>query len=265
MPSPFPGMDPYLEGHLWTTVHTALGNEIARQLSPKIRPRYVALPTERFVMEMPGSVTVTAAEAYPDVAVSEAAPAWPAGSLGQAVAETHAPLQLATVVPAPVPHVTVEILTVADRELVTAIEVLSPTNKRGEGRREYLTKRQRTLVSTAHLMEIDFLRLGQRVPMQQPLPPAPYFVILSRFERRPLCDVWPIALADTLPTVPVPLLPGDADVMLELQLAFTTVYDGLNYDLLVDYGHPAEIPLQGEAELWADERLRAAGARRQAA
>ncbi len=29
MPSPFPGMDPYLEGHLWPDVHSALGVEAA--------------------------------------------------------------------------------------------------------------------------------------------------------------------------------------------------------------------------------------------
>ena len=34
MPNPFPGMDPYLEGDLWTTVHTDLCAEIARQLAP---------------------------------------------------------------------------------------------------------------------------------------------------------------------------------------------------------------------------------------
>src|SRR5205823_2575020 len=69
-----------------------------------------------------------------------------------------------------VPHVTIEIRDAANRQLVTAIEVLSPTNKRGDGRSEYLAKRQRLLLSTAHLMEIDLLHQGQRVPMQQPLP-----------------------------------------------------------------------------------------------
>ena len=34
MPSPFPGMDPYLEGSLWTSIHTQLGVEIQRLLMP---------------------------------------------------------------------------------------------------------------------------------------------------------------------------------------------------------------------------------------
>src|SRR5207248_10336320 len=95
-----------------------------------------------------------------------------------------APLQLSTVVPEKVPQVTVEIRDTANRQLVTAIEVLSPTNKRGDGRMEYITRRQRFLLSSAHLMEIDLLRTGQRVPMRDPLPPAAYFVLLNRAERR---------------------------------------------------------------------------------
>ena len=69
MPSPFPGMDPYLEGALWTTVHFSLSAEIVRQLAPKVRPRYLVLPAERFVMETLESVAVTATDMYPDVAV----------------------------------------------------------------------------------------------------------------------------------------------------------------------------------------------------
>ncbi|MFQ5859343.1 MAG: DUF4058 family protein [Anaerolineae bacterium] len=256
MPSPFPGMDPYLEGSLWTSVHFSLSAEIARQLASKLRPRYLVLPAERFVMEIPESVAVTTADIYPDVSVSDAdAKPLSSGSGGAAVAP--APLRLATVIPSPVPHVTIEIRDTASRILVTAIEVLSPTNKRGNGREEYLAKRQRILLSTAHLMEIDLLRTGERVPMQQPLPDAPYFVFLSRAESRPLTEVWPIALNEPLPVVPVPLLAGDPDVPLDLQLAFTTVYDELGYDLAVDYTRRPEVALEGEAATWVEERLRA--------
>ena len=41
MPSPFPGMDPYLEGYLWPDVHQALAAKIRQQLAPRLRPRYV--------------------------------------------------------------------------------------------------------------------------------------------------------------------------------------------------------------------------------
>lgn len=255
MPSPFPGMDPYLEGSLWMTIHSQLSAEIARQLAPKLRPKYLALTTERMVWDMPDSVAISATSFYPDVGVVGRQPGEPTAS-GAAVAT--APVQLQTVIPEPVPHVSVEIRDVANRQLVTAIEVLSPTNKRGEGRVEYLSKRRRIMLSTAHLLEIDLLREGQRVPMLDPLPAADYYVFLSRAENRPLVDVWPIGLDAGLPEVPVPLLPGDADVMLDLQQAFTTIYDLLGYDLAVDYTAPPEVPLRADAAAWAAARVHAA-------
>src|SRR5436309_2752984 len=131
MPSPFPGMDPYLEGSSWMSVHAQLSAEIARQLAPKLRPRYLALMTERFVLEMPEDVAVTTASLSPDVGMVEAGPTTFGG---REVGIATAPLRLATVMPELIPHFTVEIRDRADRQLVTAIEVLSPTNKRGEGR-----------------------------------------------------------------------------------------------------------------------------------
>src|SRR5712691_5356278 len=251
MPSPFPGMDPYLEGALWTTVHFSLSAEIVRQLAPKLRPRYLVLPAERFVTETPESVAISTADIYPDVSVAETRSAT-VTTQGTAIAP--APLELATIIPTPIPHVTIEI-----RD--TAIEVLSPTNKRGDGRQEYLAKRRRILLSTAHLLEIDLLRQGQRVPMQKPLPSAPYFIFLSRAEKRPLTEIWPISLKEPLPVIPIPLLPGDEDVALDVQQVFTTIYDLLGYDLALDYTQPPAIPLPKEEVAWAAARLRTAGLR----
>jgi Protein of unknown function (DUF4058) len=258
MPSPFPGMDPYLEGVLWTTVHFSLSAEIVRQLAPKLRPRYLVLPAERFVMETPESVAITATAIYPDVGVTNIRSM---AQTAQGPMVAAAPLELATIIPTPVPHVTIEIRDTANRQLVTAIEILSPTNKRGDGREEYLAKRGRMLLSTAHLLEIDLLRLGQRVPMQNPLPRAAYFIFLSRVERRPITEVWPINLTEALPVVPVPLLPSDKDEVLDLQQAFTTTYDVLGYDLALDYTQPPEIPLPPEDAVWAETLLRTAGLR----
>lgn len=256
MPSPFPGMDPYLEGALWTTAHFALSAEIVRQLAPRLRPRYLVLPAERFVMETPESVAITTTNMYPDVRVART-PFVAETIQGTTIAV--APLELATVIPTAVPHVTIEIRDTANRQLVTAIEVLSPTNKRGEGRDEYLAKRRRFLLSTAHLLEIDLVRQGQRVPMQQPLPRAPYFIFLSRAEKRPITEIWPLSLKNPLPVIPVPLLPGDQDVALDLQLVFTTTYDLLGYDLALDYAQAPEVPLPREDAAWAETLLHTAG------
>ena len=197
-------------------------------------------------------VCVATTSIYPDVRVVDTG----ARSRGQGGVATAAPIRLATVVPTRVPQAMVEIREASSRRLVAAIEVLSPTNKRSAGREEYLTKRRRILLSTAHLIEIDLLRQGQRVPMQQPLPDAPYFVVLSRAEERPITEVWPIQLDEHLPLVPVPLLPNDADVALDLQQALANVYYLLGYDLAIDYSGPAELPLRPDQATWAEKRLR---------
>lgn len=214
MPSPFPGMDPYLEGTEWPSIHSNLIEELARQLAPQLLPKYVVRSVRRFVMD--------------------------------------------------VPITSLEIRDVAERELITAIELLSPANKRGEGYREYNEKRIRILQSRTHLLEIDLLRKGRRPPMQRPLPEAPYFVFLSRAEKRPITDVWPIQLEETLPAIPVPLLPEDDDATIDLQAALATIYDMFGYGYLIDYTRSPEIPLEGEPAVWAAERLQQAGFKRAA-
>jgi hypothetical protein len=259
MPSPFPGMAPYLEGDLWTTVHPQLAAAITRQLMPKLRPRYVPLTQQRLVMGTPEDVAIEEADLYPDVGIVRGAKK--RGSAGKAAALAAAPLTLTTVMSAPVPHSWVEIRDTQNRRLVTAIEFLSPTNKRGAGRKEYLRKRQKLLRSTAHLLEIDLLRQGKRVPMRQTLPAADYFVFWSRAGKRPKTEAWPIGLDESLPTVPVPLLAPDADVPLELQTAFANVYDLCGYDLSVDYAKSPKVPLSAAWRSRAAERLPEAGTR----
>jgi hypothetical protein len=160
-----------------------------------------------------------------------------------------------------IPLKTVEIWDAEHRRLVTAIEVLSPTNKRGEGRIEYAAKRQSIMRSDTHLIEIDLLRAGSRFPVDEPLPPAAYFAFVSRANERPEVQVWPIALDGPLPSIPVPLLPEDADASLDLQTAFATIHDFFRYDRLVSYDRPPPQPLTPEQTEWVEARLRAVGRR----
>ena len=245
MPSPFPGMDPWLEGPLWSSVHSQLAAEIARQLSPRLLPRYIALTNEWFVLAEPEGVSISAPELYPDVGIQETRPVHESGEPAVAVA---APIQITTLVPARIPQVSIEIRDTERRRLVTAIEILSPSNKRGKGRRQYRERRRRFFSTSAHLLEIDLLRKGRRVPMREPLPAGDYFVLLCRSEQRPLTDEWPIRLCDPLPQVPVPLLRGDADVALDLQAAFTAVYDLIGYRYLVDYSQPPRAALTADQQ-----------------
>src|SRR6266705_5069460 len=105
MPSPFPGMDPYLEGPTWMSFHGQLIAEIARQLAPRLRTKYVALMDERVVWDAPeNDVWIDADEAKPDVAVLRS----DRGGGGTGAATITAPLQMATVMPIPVTHRSVE-------------------------------------------------------------------------------------------------------------------------------------------------------------
>ena len=134
------------------------------------------------------------------------------------------------------------------RDVVTVIEVLSPWNKTGEGRGQYLKKRDALLETPVNLVELDLLRGGSRLPTVEPLPAGDLFAFVSRGNRRPESEVYPWSLRRTLPTIPIPLAPGDADVPLELQAAFDETYDRAGYRYSVDYAVPVE-PSLSEMDL----------------
>jgi hypothetical protein len=250
MPSPFPGMDPYLEGSEWRSVHTQLSVEIARYLVPRVQPKYFIRTEKNYILAASDSeLDRPLSRRSPDVSVIQATDQNVTRTGSVAVLEP--PMHLEVAIPEEEPEVTVEIFDVARKSLVTAIEVLPLTNKIRSGRAQYLAKRNKLLRSTAHLLEIDLLRLGERAPMKSPLPVADYFVVLSPADRRPVADVWPIALRLPLPTVPVPLLAGDADVSLDLQVVLTGMYDAFRYDLELDYKKPPEVPLGTDDANWA--------------
>ncbi len=257
MANPFPGMDPYLEDAAWSVVHANLTEEIARQLVPKLRPKYLVITEQRFVITPADEPDRVEERRWPDVAI---VPSGDPGANGGTAVLTP-PLTRTALIPDEIPLKTVEIWDAEHRRLVTAIEVLSPTNKRGEGRVEYAAKRQSIMRSDTHLVEIDLLRAGARFPVDEPLPPAAYCVFVSRAEKRPKVEVWPAALEAPLPPVPVPLLPEDPDAALDLQAAFATIHDFYRYDRLVNYAGPPPGPLTPEQVAWIEERLRAAGRR----
>jgi hypothetical protein len=257
-------MDPYLEHPtLWQDFHSDLCAQIRTQLAPRLRPKYMARLATHFLADRPDEEEIQIL--YPDVGViarahgivREAQPAY------AEIGVMPAPVENAVTVRLQTKQVTIEIREVATHRLVTAIEVLSPVNKRvnSPGYLEYRRKREMLLLSDAHVLEIDLLRKGARVETLHPLPPAAYYVILSRGNRRPICEVWPIQLKDRLPVVPVPLLKPDPDVPLDLGAAVATVYDHAAYDLSVDYRR-APVPALAEADAqWLDEFLREKGLR----
>lgn len=276
MASPFPGMDPYLEGELWQEFHETLAGATRGQLLTQLPAKYVALLAKRYVVGEPPSGVLPGLGLnivdwppqrviYPDVhgaalpskKLREPAASWDAGAaLMEPVAEVASPL------PEQAPQISVEIRDVAQRRLVTIIEILLPANKHRQGAVEYHERRIQLLQTRTHLLEIDLLRGGTRIRLLAQPPPAPYYLYLSRTERRPYTQIWPAALRQRLPVVPVPLLHPDPDVILDLQAAVDACFALVGYERLLDYAAPPPPPpLEDEDAVWLDDLMRAAGLR----
>jgi hypothetical protein len=148
------------------------------------------------------------------------------------------------------------------RRIVTTIELLSPSNKRpgSRGRRKYLSKRRAVLDSDAHLLEIDLLRGGARMPFEtRERVGGDYVVLVSRASRRPKAELSLWSVPARLPIVPLPLAHGDPDVMVDLQAVLDTVYDRAGYDRLLNYAAPLVPAVGAEAQRWVDEIFRSKG------
>lgn len=262
--SPLPGMDPYLEyPSLWTDVHHRIINAIAEQLQTYLVPQYIARIAPYTVLEQ---VTISHQRRaiVPDVGMYE-----PERALVQqtSIALIDA-APLIGVIPLEIPtrYASIEIRAIADDTLVTAIELLSPANKRTgtEGATAYAKKRRELFNSDVHLLEIDLLQAGTRPELAQPapLPDAPYFVFLSRANRRPEVEIWPCALHAPLPTVPIPLHYPDPDVPLNLAAVLQHVYRNARYDVQIDYtAAPPPPDLSPSDAAWLDAHLRERGLR----
>ncbi|MBI4605758.1 MAG: DUF4058 family protein [Planctomycetes bacterium] len=262
--SPFPGMDPYLEDpEIWPSFHHRIANEIADQLNPSIGPKYYADVSLRTVGEM---VRIgTARATYPDTGVyRQATPTStePARRGGAALAPPPAPVQRVVLVEGQTRLRAVHVYLTGTDQLVTTIEILSPYNKRrGEGLQEYREKRARILNSSAHLMELDLLRRGERPGPEVQDPPldADYVLLLNRFREddRRISDIWPVSLSESLPRLPVPLLAPDPDAVLDLNAAVRAVYGRAGYGWRLDYDRPVPLPeLRPPMAVWVQASRR---------
>jgi hypothetical protein len=145
--------------------------------------------------------------------------------------------------------------------VVTAIEFVSPTNKRpGAGRRQYRRKQRECRRGGVNLVEIDFTRQGRRrlLVSQDELPQShrtPYLVSVWRAEEPARYEVYAIPLQRQLPAIRVPLRPGDADVRLELQPLIETVYETGRYD--IDYHKELDPPLGPGDREWVQRLVEA--------
>ncbi|MCC5638811.1 DUF4058 family protein [Nostoc sp. CHAB 5844] len=263
MPSPFPGMNPYLEHpRIWPNVHHLLISEIARFLSPQLRPKY------RVVVEVrmyESSVENASLVGIPDVVIqgSQSAINRNNGNVNIAVAEpTTKPIKVKIPRPEIIKEGYLEVREVGTEDVVTTIEILSPTNKRrGKGREMYEEKRQEVLGSKTHLVEIDLLRTGEKMAFFDTDIESHYRILVCRGDRSLYADLYAFNLQEVIPAFPLPLRKEDTEPIIDLQKLLNEVYDISAYDLVIDYNQPPFPPLLEADAAWADGMLQDKGLR----
>jgi hypothetical protein len=246
-------MDPYLEDrNFWRGFHHHLAEFIHDFLNQTLSARYYADIEIRIVQE---EIGISTTSRYPDVSIVERRPY---ASQAVAVAAPASPIKREVIIPGESKLRSVRVLTVEDHRLVTAIEILSPINKRGVELKKYRRKRSNILQASVHLVEIDLLRGGTRpgVELNEPPLETDYVLLVNRvsngFTRE--SEIWPVALNEPLPNLPIPLLAPDPDVILDMHTALATIYDRARYALRMDYTQPVPSPgLRPEMLAWLDE------------
>ncbi|MDM8521225.1 DUF4058 family protein [Anaerolineales bacterium HSG6] len=247
MPSPFPGMDPYLEAPArWSGVHQRLMTYISDTIQPRISPKYSTHLGERvYLLEPERSI-------YPDVTLVERRPTMPFSG-GVAVAEVTLLEPLVLALPyEELRQPYIEIVHNSSGQVVTVLEVLSPANKTGSGHEKYLKKQAEVLNSEAHLVEIDLLSQGQwsiawPEELKDSVPKHRYIICVNRgYNLRERYELYPLQLADKLPHFAIPLKANDPDVGLNLAAVFDKCYDNGGYTDFVDYSQPSPVPLSKE-------------------
>jgi hypothetical protein len=249
MPTPFPGMDPYLERRgIWEQVHSDLIVDIRRYLMPLLRPKYhVAIEQRTYLALLPPADQLVG---IPDALVI-APERVGAGIVLAGMAALSTPEVGELPQPEEVRERYLEVRALDTHEVVTVIELLSPTNKQTRaGREQYETKRTQVLSSRTHLVEIDLLRAGQPFAMKAPRP-SDYRIVVSRRQQRPRADLYLFSVRQPIPTFPIPLRPDEEEPALPLNDLVHRVYDEGGYDLVIDYRRPPDPPLTEADEAWA--------------
>ena len=265
MPSPFPGMNPYLESagdwkdfhdSMIYTMRAALIRALPGNYFAAIEERVYILPDEKHTYLYDVGVTrrskLGEIPSRGGAALAEAIDA--PFHVGQYLEEAREPY--------------IEIRSDKGRgPIVTAIELLSPTNKDGRpGRESYFNKQRDLLESGTHFIEIDLLRAGTHT-VAVPLELLPkkierdYLVCLHRGGTGEDFDVWPNRLRNRLPRIAVPLDEGVPDVALDLQACLERCYEDADYGRRIDYMKVPVPPLSPEDTEWADALLREKGLR----
>jgi hypothetical protein len=254
-------MDPYLEARgFWRDVHHRLITAIGDALTPLVVPRYyVAIEERTYTIEVDRAEFVS----QPDVAIITASrDVEPSGAGGTAtlVASTHETVLMPLF--ERIREGYLEVRSVETHQVVTVIEVLSPTNKMaGIGRQEYEAKRQEVLQSLTNLVEIDLLRGGRPMRIESARESSYRILVVAGWERS-RGRFYGFGLRDPVPVVSVPLERQEPEPLLAVGTLVAELYDRARYDIRLRYeGPPPPPPLSPEEMEWIDTLLRERGLR----
>lgn len=222
MPSPFPGMDPFLEDEkLWPVFHHHLVLSLYQILLPGLVDRYRARIGQRhYVTEMALFTSIIREEHQEEY---------------------------------------IELRQRSDARLVTLIEVVSPANKlTPAGRKAYLDKRQEGKFAGANLVEIDLVLQGQPTLeySRDGLPDWDYAVTVTRAKQPERYEIYTATLQKRLPRFRLPLAADDRDTVLDLHVAFSRCYDQGDFGSKINYQGGPAVPLNDEDSAWVDELLK---------
>jgi hypothetical protein len=254
MPSPFPGMDPYLEEPtMWSDLHLTLIVAMRAELNAHLPKGYIAAADRHVWIENPDGDSSRVVE--PDVYVTETRRASKGSSSGQlAIANSPQTVTLPIRDRKGKPYL--KIIDAQDRRVVTAIELLSPSNKTlGDDRNAYLAKREEYLSAGVNFVEINLLRAGQLPPLGKPrLSKELYYYLVCRAKEIPKGKLWTFTVRDPLPEVLVPLREKQA-ISLNLRACLDRAYQEARYDEEIDYAQPPHPKLRDDDAVWAEQLL----------
>src|SRR5437763_1456616 len=222
MPSPFPGMDPYLEDEvLWPCFHHQLVTCLYQILLPGLVDRYRARLGQRlYATEQALFTSIIRQEHHEDF---------------------------------------IEIRQRCDNRLVTLIDVVSPANKTSTtGRQAYLDRRQEGRLANANLVEIDLVLQGQPTLdfSRDGLPDWDYAVTVTRSTQPERYEIYTSTLQKRLPRFRLPLAADDRDTVLDLHTAFSRCYDQGNFAARIDYQRDPPTTISDEDRQWLGELLK---------
>ena len=262
MPSPFPGMDPWLERPpVFPGLHNGFIIYTQAALNRVLPAGYVAASASRVYID-------PELNREPDVGVFGPAGSPAAGSAGTATVWAGMLAVAGVPLSDPVEELYLEILSGEDDRLVTAIEMVSPSNKKAgeDGRVSYQQKQGEYRASGVNVVEIDLLRGGAHVtavPLRHLRAAAgdfDYHVCVTANGEPELHHVAAFRLADRLPTIPIPLDYGTPPVRIDLQAVFDRCYDEGGFAKLAKYDRrQPDPPLTPEQAAWAQGILREKG------